>query len=225
MKIFNVGDIFRGKSHGDMINETLGTNYADKIIFSHVDLGQFSAYGVRAWFVFMDGTPHGYGDGWFWENRLSFDGKTINEINVSRDKDALKKYQQLNGFTPFKLAFQKDPYESGNPHCCKFVGAFRLAGFYNKDLTAFKYEKVSDTFHLGDKGEYGDILDDASMFIEKNEKYLTPIENLGFSNIVLTMLQNVGIKYFWELLPIGTKSSGPIYEEIRLKLYETLKVD
>lgn len=225
MRVFNTGDIFRGTSNGDMINQAIGTAYADKIPRSSVDLGQFGTYGVIAWFVFMDGTPHGYEDGWVWENRLSLDGKIVNEINISKDNTRLKEHINHNGLKPFRLAFQKDPYETGDTHCCKFVGAFKLSGFYNRDLTAFKYERISDSFKLGNKGEYGAILDSVDMFINSDKRFITPIENLRFSNKVLTMLKNVGVKHFWELLPIGAEANGAIFNEIIYKMYEYFKVE
>ena len=67
MKIFKSGEIFQGRSHVDMVNQVLGTKYRDWRKCT-VELDKFGAHGVISWFVMMDGSENGYGEGWKWKN-------------------------------------------------------------------------------------------------------------------------------------------------------------
>ena len=66
MKTFRVGDKFYGINHTDLINKTIGTTLR-ATRRCRVDLADFQCDGVIAWFVFMDGSIHGYDD-WHWSN-------------------------------------------------------------------------------------------------------------------------------------------------------------
>ena len=81
MKRFVVGNVFRGITHADLINNTIGTRYKSFQACS-LELNNFGADNVFAWFVFMDGTSHGYEDGWLWKNKLTEDGNIIREFNI-----------------------------------------------------------------------------------------------------------------------------------------------
>ena len=82
MKTFHFGDKFVGNSYTDMINHALGTNF--KVYEeSGVPLDKFELPGIIAWFVFMDGSTHGYAPDYLWANRLI--GNTIKEELVSED--------------------------------------------------------------------------------------------------------------------------------------------
>ena len=62
--------VYYGRSNADMINRVLGTSWWSKYYKCTVDLDRYGAEGVIAWFVFMDGSKHGYEDGWMWKNYL-----------------------------------------------------------------------------------------------------------------------------------------------------------
>lgn len=78
MRIFKENDVFYGKNYADLINKTIGTSFAGYMKCS-VNLEPFGAPGVIAWFVFMDGSEHGYEEGWKWVNKLSLDQNIIDE--------------------------------------------------------------------------------------------------------------------------------------------------
>ena len=90
MKSLHIDDIFSGKSYAEMINKAVGTNH-NSWMKSSVNLEDFGCPGMIAWFVFMDGSEHGYGEGWKWANKLSEDGKEIDEYNIASSKLQLKK--------------------------------------------------------------------------------------------------------------------------------------
>ena len=216
MKILRTGDVFYGKSHADMINKAIGTNFSS-YMKSTVELSDFGCVGVVAWFVYMDGSIHGYEDGWSWFNKLSLDGLEIYEYNVSDCKDKLKKRRAEDGYNPYKLAFQIDYNETGNRHCCKFVGAFRFKSFIKNDSSAETYEKVLDEFKLLGKGEYGGGCNCRDDFIPKEGKYLTPLIEMGFSPKTYNLLKN-SMKNAGELLELGIGIDGAISDEIQEKL-------
>ncbi len=222
MKILNTGDVTYGNSHADMINKAIGTSY-DGWQKSSVDLAQFGADGVIAWFIFMDGSEHGYENGWRWKNFLSDNGDVIREYNVSPSKTAVIMKRNEEGYLPFRLCFRLDPYEIGSRHCCKFMGAFVLDSFIKEDLTAIKYIKVSDSFNLGSKGESGNYIDGKNIFLKKGGRLLKPLSELGLSDRVYRLLKSGGISFAWELLSLGMETSGEIADEIRQKLYEVFR--
>lgn len=221
MKILRKGDVFSGKSYADMINRAIGTNFLGWRR-SSVDLDAFGCPGVIAWFVFMDGSEHGYEEGWTWVNRLSMDGEEIDEYNISSSKHQLKQRRNKEGLNPYRLAFQLDPYGYGDNHCCRFVGAFRFKSFIRKDASAVTYEKVLDDFKLGSKGENGGCLNDKADLSPKAGKFLTPLADLGFSSLTYAIL-NGHIKNAGELLELGVGVDGPLADEIAQKIYEHFK--
>ena len=215
MRFLRTGDVFYGKSYADMINKAIGTNYASYMKCT-VELSDFGSAGVVAWFVYMDETIHGYGNGWHWANKLSLDGQEIDEYNVSVSKNQLKKKRTEIGYNPYKLAFQIDPYGSGREHCCKFVGAFRLKSFIKKDASAQTYEKVLDEYKLLGKGERG-YCNSKEDFIPKEGKYLVPLSEMGFSPTTYNLLKN-SIKNAGELLELEIGIEGAISDEIQEKI-------
>ena len=222
MKILRAGDIFSGKSHADMINNALGAKCANPMK-SSVHLDKFGHNGIIAWFVYMDGSIHGYED-WHWSNRLSLDGLTIYERNMDQPKKKLEIERLKNGYNPFRLAFQLDPYETGNRYCCKFVGAFRLEAFKGNEVPDIEYKKVLDSFTIGGKGEYGSkYINDRNDFFIDDMRYKAKIEKLNFSNNVYTMLKRANVNIVGELLEIGLGFNEASIE-IRDKIEEFFKI-
>ncbi len=219
MRIFHYGDIFSGKNYPDMINITLGTKY-DYYKKASVSLDVFGLSGVIAWFVFMDGSEHGYPDGYMWKNFL--DGDTIVEEASSKDRSKVIALQDSDGHYPFRLAFQIY-HPKGGEWQCRFVGAFSLSAFLREDLTKRKYRKISDDFILGEAGEFGRVLNKKEDFYKNMPKYLTPVKQMGFSPTVMQLLNNTNIATAGELLELGLGASGPIADEIRQKKYELFK--
>lgn len=218
MKVLNKGEVTYGKSYADMINKAIGTNYAGWGK-STVNLEQFGAPGVVAWFVYMDGSEHGYEEGWRWRNYLSNDGNEIREHNVSQSKTAIAARRKENGYFPYRLSFRLDPYETCNKYCCKFVGAYKFSCFLKEDLTAIKYIKTADSFRLGSKGESGGYLSGREEFIKDDRKYLKPVSELGFSESTYRLLKNSGISCAGELLELGLCAVGATTDEIWQKLF------
>ena len=70
MKTLNAGDVFIGRTYAEMINDALGTNFKS-LQRSSVELSDFGAAGFIAWFVYMDGSIHGFEGGWRCSNILS----------------------------------------------------------------------------------------------------------------------------------------------------------
>ncbi len=218
MKTFHLLDKFVGNSYADMINHALGTNfkvYED----SGVLLDEFELPGVIAWFVFMDGSTHGYAPDYLWENRLI--GNIITEKLVSKDHAEVIQKDDREGHYPLRLAFElldckKDFYE------CRFVGAFALSHFLRKDLTAREYVRIMDQVTLKSKGEFGKILNTKAGFIKRMPQYATPIEEMGFSEKNMKLLKG-HISTAGDLLELGLEAAGAISDEIRQKLYEHFK--
>ncbi len=218
MKTFHIGDKFIGNSYADMINHTLGTTF--KVYEeSGVSLDEFELPGVIAWFVFMDGSVHGYPPDYLWSNRLI--GNTITEELVSKDHTKVIQKDDREGHYPLRLAFELLEREK-NFYECRFVGAFALSRFLRKDLTAREYVKVMDNFTLRSKGEFGEILNAKADFIKRMPKYATPIGKMGFSKKVLPILIG-SISNAGDLLELGLEAPGAIADEIRQKLYEQFK--
>ena len=219
MRTFHCGDIFSGENYPDLINNTLGTKF-DSYIKASVPLDNFELPGVIAWFVFMDGSEHGYPDRYTWKNFLG--GDTIVEEASSNDRSEVIAMQDKNGHHPFRLAFQIYPPKSGEWRC-RFVGAFSLSAFLREDLTIRKYIKISDDFKLREPGDIGGILNKKEDFYENMPKYFTPVERMGFSHAILQILRNNKISTAGELLELGLGASGQIADEVRQKNYELFK--
>ena len=219
MKNLKKGDIFFGKNYADMINHAIGTNhqYWPK---SSVPLDEFGVPGVIAWFVFMDGSVHGQPT-WLWVNKLSMDGEEIDEYNVSPTLSPLQKRRHEEGYHPYRLAFQLDPYGDGKNNICRFVGVFRLKSFIRKNSSAMTYEKVLDDFKLGSKGQvFGcNNKDDIK---PKKGKYFTPLSKMGFTDTTYNILKN-HIDNAGDLLELGIGINGPLANEIENKIYECFK--
>lgn len=221
MKRFVVGDVFRGKTHADLINNTLGTRYKSFQQCS-LELKDFDAQDVYAWFIFMDGTTHGHEDGWLWKNFLTDNGNIIREVNIDAKENLYKKRAEF-GYRPYRLAFQLDPYETNNRYCCKFVGAFRLKRFLNLEMTQVEYEKIADSVVVNSiEDSYNERHITKENFIKNSLVYKTSIDNLSFSEVSLTKLKTWGINTVADLLEIPA-GNGPIAIEIREKLYRFLK--
>lgn len=220
MKILRAGEVTIGRDYTNMINEAIGTNFK-RIEKCTVDLDQFGVSNVIAWFVYMDGSKHGYPDGWEWTNMLSFDGKTIREYNVSTDKKRLKIKQNEEGYHPYRLCFQLDPNGTKRKYWCKFLGAYRFSKFLENDLNAFEYVKVKDEFKIGSIGDaFNPELNSKNDFLNNAEAYKIPIETMGFSNETYKILQIGSIKNAGDLLELGIGTNGKIADEIRQKLLQ-----
>lgn len=220
MKIFSVGDVFYGANHTDLINKTLGTKFKGTQRCG-IDLSDFQCDGVIAWFVFMDGSVHGYED-WHWSNRLSRDGSIIYEKNMDIPKKKLEIARLENGYHPFRLAFQLDPYETGNRYCCKFVGAFKMDSFVGKEVPDTEYKKVLDNFTIGDRDGYCHQVTDITEFYKDDDRYNASIETLKFSEEVYRMLKNANVHNVGELLNLGLGFAQRSVE-IRNKIEEFFK--
>ncbi len=221
MKYFTVGDVFRGVSHADLINNTLGTRYKSFQQCS-LELKDFDAQDVYAWFIFMDGTTHGYEDGWLWKNLLTDNGNIIREVNIDAKNNLYKKRAEF-GYRPYRLAFQLDPYETNNRYCCKFVGAFRLSRFLNLEMTQVEYEKIADEIAIDSIGDaYNEIHLTKQDFIKDSSIYKTEIDKLCFFELTLKKLKTWGINTVADLLELPDGNCS-IATEIREKLYNFLK--
>lgn len=220
MKILSVGDIAIGKDYTSMINDAIETNLTNHQRCT-VDLAQLGVPNVVAWLVYMDGSKHGYPDGWEWSNRLSADGKTIREYHESKDKRKLKERQNEEGYHPYRLCFQLDPNGTNKKNWCKFVGAYRFSKFLEDDANAFEYIKVMDEFKIGSIGDgFNPKLNSKNDFLTNAEAYKIPIETMGFSNETYKILQIGGIKNAGDLLELGIGTNGKIADEIRQKLLQ-----
>ena len=218
MKTFHLGDKFIGNSYADMINQALGTTF--KVYEeSGVRLDEFELPGVIAWFVFMDGSIHGFAPDYLWENRLN--GNIITEKLVSKNHTKVIQKDDREGQYPLRLAFElldckKNFYE------CRFVGAFALSHFLREDLTAREYVRVMDEFILKSKGEFGEILNTKADFIKGMPKYATPIGKMGFSEKIMKLLRG-HIATAGALLELGIEAPKTLADERRKKLYEHFK--
>lgn len=223
MKSLVVGKtIVYGQNHSDMIERAIGIKGITQR--SSASLKDFGIAEVYAWFVCMDGTERGLKKNWKWKNFLSDDGKEIKEKYTGDAKEIYEEKTYKEGFLPFRLAFQLDPYQNGNKHCCKFVGVFRFDGFYDKHLLIKRYVRVSESFTLGLIGEDVSSINNKSIFLKDFGKYYTPIEPFNLSVDLSNMLKKYGIKYMGELLELGLSDAKPSYlKEIREKLYDVFK--
>ena len=221
MKRFVVGTVFRGTTHADLINNTIGTRYKSFQRCS-LELNDFGADNVFAWFIFMNDTIHGNEDGWLWKNKLTEDGNIIREVNIDNINKLYKRRGEV-GYRPYRLAFQLDPYETNNRYCCKFVGVFRLKRFLNLEMTQVEYEKIADETTINSIGDaYNEIHLTKQDFIKDSSIYKTEIDNLGFSQQSLIKLKKWGISTVADLLELET-GNGEMALEIREKIYNFLK--
>ena len=222
MKTLTAGDFIYGHSYADMINKAIGTKFKS-YMRSLVELADFGAVGVGAWFVYMNGIEHGTEDN-LWENFKTPDETFITEFCVSPCREKIIAKRNKEGFHPFRLAFQIDPFDiDDSPTCCKFLGTFCFSKFLREDLTAIEYKKVSDVFRINGKDEFGapcstrnDLLNIDDPVIKK---FLVPIDELRLPEKIYQMLKGVEIKYAGELLELGLET-GTYSTEIRKKLYE-----
>lgn len=225
MKRLSVNDFcVYGESQSDMMTKALGNKVSEEIK-CYVNLGD-----TIAWFVHMDGSKNGF-PGWEWRNYLTTkddkkntvipNGDTIREYLVSPNNALLLKRQSEHGFSPYRLAFRLDPFEKkdNKSHCCKFVGAYVLDCFLNKDLTAMQYVKIMDEYILGWKGDVGNVINTKMDFMRNGNKYFTPIENMGFSSQTVNILKRGGIKFLYELLEMGHGPKSSFSSEIRERLF------
>lgn len=219
MKILRAGDMFQGKSHADMINTALGAKCANPYK-SSVDLDKFGQSGIIAWFVHMDGTTHGTEEKYIWQNFLSADECRIKEFSVSETQNKVIAKRQEEGFLPFRLAFQIDPFYSGDTRRCKFIGAFSFSKFLRPDLTAIEYSRASELFRLGSFGGGVHNADGKELFIKNIPDYFYPIEKMGFTQKHYGILKKVGISYAGELLELGFESGDNLIVDIQQKLYK-----
>lgn len=218
MKTLNAGDVFIGRTYAEMINDALGTNFKS-LQRSSVELSDFGAAGFIAWFVYMDGSIHGFEGGWRCSNILSSRMGKIEEHNVSADKSILLAKRRENGYFPFRLCFEIDSSGTKNKYWCRFLGAFRLHKFLCKDLTSVQYLKVSDKFTIASKGDrYSSIINTKDDFMKDKSIYDIPISDMGFSDKVFRFLNNGGIMNLGDLLELGVCIKGEIDIEIREKL-------
>ncbi len=106
MLTLRLGDKTLQKGYERMINESIGTNYQ---VYKRctVDLKQFDVPNVIAWFVYMDGSVHGYPDDWQWKNIISADGETIVEEHISSAKVTLKKRRLKKDITRTGFVFKE----------------------------------------------------------------------------------------------------------------------
>lgn len=217
MRILKTGNITYGNSHADMINKVLGTSF-QSYRKSSIDLGQFGNDGIIAWFVYMDGTRHGTEENYVWENFLSADENIIKEFSVGETQEKVIRKRRQEGFKPFRLAFQLDPFRNGNRHCCKFIGAFCLNNFLRKDQTAIEYKRIAKEFNLGSKGETGQFLGNRDLFIKHIPNYYTPIEKMDFPFGLYQFLKKNGFHYAGELLELGFEDRSELIQPIQNKL-------
>lgn len=193
MKTLNNGDLFIGRTYAEMINDAIGTNFKS-LQRSSVALSDFGAPGVIAWFVYMDGSVHGFEDGWRWSNILSFDRSRIAEHNVSADKSILLAKRRENGYFPYRLCFAIESNDTKNKYWCRFVGAFRLHKFLNKDLTSVQYLKVADKFTIASRGDgySSSIINTKDDFVKDKSEYDILISDMGFTDKVSHFLNSGG---------------------------------
>ncbi len=226
MKNLFVGDVFYGKSYVNMINKAIETNLHEGLMNSLVKLDNFGYKDVAAWFVFLNGETHGHRKDWLWKNYL-LDNKTrIQEKLVSTTKNFYNNKRNEEGYLPYRLCFQIDPFETGNKFCCRFVGLFTLTGFYKKDLTSMEYTKFADEFCLKYINEYEYDEKIKKPLVNSNDKYKTPVSKMGFSEYALNILKSGNVNHAHELLEIGLNSDNEsLINEIKQKLYELFKKD
>lgn len=225
MKILRSGDTAIGRNYAEMINDAIGTNFKgyQKCTVDLPNPDEPEKTDICAWFVYMDGSVHGYPDGWLWRNILSSDGKTIREYNVSPNKILLMKRQTSEGYHPYRLCFQLDPNGKDKNNWSKFVGAFRFSKFLSEDLSAVEYVKVSDEFKIASKGDrFNSILNTKNDFLIDAASYKIPISKMGFSDLVYQLLSRFSITTSGDLIELGIGVEGEIAVEIRKKLYEWL---
>ena len=222
---FDVKDneIHFGTSHADMINRVLGTHFLSYQRAS-VELTNWGAAGVIAWFVFMDGTEHGFADSMLWKNNYLIDKITEELTNRQEATSLLYTRRAQESYYPYRLAFQLDPLGKNNRYSCRFVGVFALTGFYEKDLTKMRYTKVADSFCLANQ-DMGQSVNTKDDIIPKIGNYRTPLTNLGFSSKLDSLFKNAHMNYSGELLELEGLTNAEYQREIREKLWECYKIE
>jgi hypothetical protein len=203
--------------HG-LVNQVLKTNYK-AIERCGIDLTNFKAENVIAWFVHMDGKIHGYtGDDWLWINTVLDNGKYIKEEAICKDYGLFLIKKLRRGICPYRLAFQLNPYDNGNKYCCKFLGAYRLKEI-NDGFTEVIYEKVADEVLLNQLHEKeNDYHLTKNDFLKTPSKLDAPIDELKFSPEILAKLKGWGINKVSDLLEIQINVSDQIAFEIMFAL-------
>ena len=216
-------EIYSGTSHADMINKVLGTHFHG-FQRASVELTNWGAPGVIAWFVFMNGTVHGFADGLMWKNNCFVKEITEELVNKKEATSLLYAKRAQNSYYPYRLAFQLDPLGKNDRYSCRFVGVFALTGFYEKDLTKMRYIKVVDRFCLAnmDMGESKNTKED---IIPKINNYRTPIASLGFSPMLNFKFKNGNMLYSGQLLELEGLTNFADQCEIREKLWECYKIE
>ena len=218
MKKLNTGDYFNGANHADLINNTLGTKYLD-YYRSTVNLQNFGNDRMQAWFVFMNGSEHGYGEKYKFRNYLSNDENIIKEKFTGNNKEELLKWRRNDGFLPYRIAFQLDPDNENNRYKCKFIGVFVFSKFLNRELTSIEYKKVSNTFNLGSKFNNNQNVskcNDYKCFI-RNFNY--SIQEIEYPEQIKETLEKANILDAGELLDLGSKNSVNFMKIIHSKLF------
>lgn len=223
MKELHYREVFYGSNHANLVNRAIGTKFSEPLRRCWFDLSDFGSTGIIAWFVFMDGSKHGYPDGWWWRNKLSSDGEEIYEYNVSNlmpGKQQVDSFHSQNGYNPYRICFQLDPYQSGNRYCCRFVGLFMLNKLLSSDGTAVGYKKVQDNFILGTMGEtsYMFLTDDD--LAKRDKRYQLNVARLGFPERTLGILQRGNITTVAELLELGYGNNTDFADEVNDKLFK-----
>lgn len=221
--ILKPGDMAMGNNYAEMINDAIGTKFKrhQKCTVDLANPDYPEKTDIRAWFVYMDGSVHGFPDGWLWRNIISPNGKSIKEYNVSPDTTLLKARQNNEGYYPYRLCFQIDPNGMGNKYWCRYVGAFRFSRFLCSDLSAVEYVKVFDEGRIA-AINYGLIaaLNSKEDFLVGADSYKIPIAEMNFSPGVFQLLSMSGIATAGDLLELGIGTNSGIAVEIRKKLYE-----
>ena len=214
---------YKGTNHANLINNVFGTHFR-AFFKASVELSNWGAPGVIAWFVFMDGTRHGFSDGMQWENNLLIEKINEELVNKKEGIPLLYKKRAEEGYLPYRLAFQLDPFGKNDRYTCRFVGVYALTGFYDSSLTTMRYSKISDTFCLGNK-DMGESVNTKEDIISKLDKYFTPIEQLNFSANLNNLFKRSNIQYAGELLEVGGLTNEQYQREIRQKLWECFKIE
>ena len=224
MKTLVAGEVFRGASYVDMVNNAIGTTFT-KYLKSGVDLERFGCSGVMAWFVYLNGDRHGTNRNWLWKNYLSSDGKSVKEYYVGDNLNRLNESRITTGYKPYRLCFQIDPYNRGEKYCCKFLGAFCFESFLESNCRGNLYVKVFEEFKLLSRGEMSDNANKKEDFIPKTGKFITPISNMNFRQETVAFLKKININFAGQLLELESDKRTNLSTEIQHKLFEHFKED
>ncbi len=149
--VLREGQIWKGKSNVDVIRKIFNIDYNGYEKKCTVDLrDNFGVEGI-AWIVFFNGQHHGTSEKYKWANYILENGRLLEEYvgdkNLTK-KDREKILIDLRGRQEAKrLAFQKDPYDTGDEYTVKFLGYYELD---DEDTINIKrtYKKKASTFEL-----------------------------------------------------------------------------